>query len=176
MLQIYLPTNENEFTAMMEEVDRYLRQKEIPPHARPIRGWFEISKALNLGLSMFPREEREPRRGIYSGDDLTIRIFRWFDNRYGDKLKINMGPGRFALMIRGDPWELLLPKVFGTVNFFISSHEKSSNQEEDLKLRRIPKINILDLITIFPQGLAASLKPAELEHISISFIQCYKSV
>lgn len=176
MIQIKLPTNEKEFIVMMEIVDSFLREEEIPIHARPIRGWFEISKTLKLGLSMFPRENRSAADGVYTGDDLSIRIFSWFDERYGNKLAVRMGPGRGAIMVRGDLWEVHFPKVYGTVEFFISPSERSSNQGEDLKLRRIPQCNILDVITDFPIGLARSLSSNELRTIADSFIAAYQSM
>ncbi|MCX4188150.1 HEPN domain-containing protein [Methylophaga sp. OBS4] len=176
MLQIKLPTNEKEFIAMMEVVDSFLREQEIPIHARPMRGWFEISKTLKLGLSLFPRENRPAADGVYTGDDLTIRIFSWFDERYGNKLAVRMGPGRGAIMVRGDLWEVHFPKIYGTVEFFISANERSSNQGEDLKLKRIPRCNILDVITDFPVGLARSLSSGELRTIADSFIAGYHSM
>jgi len=162
MLNLTLLSNEMEVVAMMEAVDVYLRESDVPPHARPIRGWFEISKDLKLGLNMFPKELKEPRPGIFSGDDLTLRIFRWFDERYREKLAIHMGPGRTVLLIKGDTWEATFPKVFGKVSFFISPVEKSSNIVEDLRLNRIPKYNILDAISQFPDGLAKSLNSTDL--------------
>ncbi len=176
MLKLQLPSNENEFTTMMEEVDSYLRSEEIPVHARPIRGWFEISKSLNLGLSLFQRNITKATDGVYTGDDLSLRIFSWFGERYGSKLAIRMGPGRAAILVRGDSWEINLPKVYGAVEFFISPNEKSSNQEDDLRLRRVPRCNILDLITDFPIGLAKSLDSNELKDIVSSFLAIFRSM
>lgn len=176
MLEIELPTSENEFKAMMEIVDSFLRQSEIPVHARPIRGWFEISRTLNLGLRMSPCQDRAAIEGIYIGDDLTIRIFDWFDKRYGNKLAVRAGPGRGVVMIRGDFWEVQFPAIFGTVYFFISATEKSSIQKDDLKLRRAPKCNIIDEITDFPAGLALSLSSSELRAIADLFLVAYQAM
>lgn len=176
MLKLELPDNEEEFATMMEVVDSYLRSEGIPVHARPIRGWFEICKTLNLVLSMFPRDKTIAADGVYTGDDLTIRIFSWFDDRYGNKLAIQMGLGRAVILVRGDPWEIQLPRIDGTVEFFISPYEKSSNQEDDLRLRRVPQCNILDEIIDFPIGLAKSLNSNELRAIAESFIAAYEAM
>lgn len=176
MLKLELPSSEKGFSAMMESVDSYLRSEGIPVHARPIRGWIEISKALNLELSMFPRNKKRATEGVYIGDDLSLRIFSWFDERYGSKLAIRMGPGRAVILVRGDPWEIHFPRVYGRVEFFISANEKSSNQEEDLRLRRIPRCNILDEITDFPAGLAQSLSRNELREIGESFVTIFESL
>lgn len=79
-------------------------------------------------------------------------------------------------MIRGDFWEVQFPKVYGTVEFFISATEKSSNQEEDLKLRRIPKCNIIDEISDFPIGLVEALSSSELRAIADSFMATYQAM
>lgn len=176
MLNIEAPTNESDFYAMMEAVDLFLKQKDVPPHARPFQGSFEISKALNLELNMVPVTKAEPKSGSYAGDDLTIRIFRWFDERYGNKLAIRIGPGRIVILIRDDPWEVHLPKVWGTVQFFVSLSEKSSNQDKDLQLRRIPRHNILDSIEDLPIGLAKSLDVRELSAIADIFLAAYSSM
>lgn len=170
MLKIKMPSNEYEFCQMMEDVDNFLRKEDISPPGRPIRGWMEIARVLKLNLSMFPQSLDEPRLGVYDGDDLTLRIFRWFDERYGDKIKIQQGVGRTIVLIRGDPWEVILPKVYGTVNFFISQTEKSSDQNDDLKQRRIPRSNILDSISGLPEGLSNALNSNELSQIASIFM------
>lgn len=176
MLQINLPSSEIEFVSMMEIVDSFLKEADVPIPARPIRGWFEISKALKLGLRMTSKADGLPREGVYFGDDLSVRIFSWFDERYGNKLAIRMGPGRGVVAIRGDFWEVQFPMVYGQVNFFISAVNKSSNQEDDLRQRKVPHCNILDEITNLPNGLAKSLTANELRSIADSFIAAYQSM
>ncbi len=176
MLKIVVPNNENEFMTMMEIVDAFLRSQEIPIHARPMRGWFEISKTLQLGLSLFPRQKTIPSPGVYTGDDLSLRIFAWFDERYGKRLAIRSGPGRMAISIRGDVWELHFPRIYGTVLFFISQTIKSSDIKDDLRSDVAPKVNIFSLITEFPVGLAQSLNPMEMNSIAESFKQCFDSM
>lgn len=65
MLQIELPTSEEEFISMMEIVDSFLREEEIPPHARPIKGLFKIAKSLNLGLRMTYKGSAGDRRCLH---------------------------------------------------------------------------------------------------------------
>ncbi len=175
-MNIAIPNNEKEFVLMMEAIDLDLRKKDVPTHARPIQGWLKISGSLNLSLSMFPRSKTTATPNSYIGDDLTIRIFDWFDERYGEKLKFDFGPGRIVLLIRGDPWEALMPKIFGTVEFFISASEKSSNQEEDLRLGRRPRCNILDSIHGLPLGLIHSLEAHDLNQIWKNFFAAFSSL
>ena len=153
-----------------------MREKNISPHARPIQGWFHISCTLGLGLRMGAGQDREPRDGCYGGDDLAIRIFRWFNSRYGDKLKINLGPGRVFILIRHDPWIISFPKVYGTAEFFISPSVPSSRPEVYLQQRAIPRFNVLESIQDLPKGLADSLQQQELREIFEYFTDGYRDM
>lgn len=165
MLPLRKPSNEAEFVDMMRGVDQRLRESNVPPHARPLRGWLEISTSLKAGLRICPDQNRDPTPGSYGGDDLTIRIFRWFDKHYGDRLQINFGPGRLFILLRHDPWMISLPKVFGTVVFFASATEPSSDVDVDLRSRQVPRLNVVDLLDGVTDSLKSSLNPQELSEI-----------
>jgi hypothetical protein len=116
---------EDEFQQLMAEVDRQLQAEMVPIPARPFRA--ESILAVQLGqpfVHLYPR--REPMEGMYSGDDLTIRVSRWFDERYGDRLKINFSPGRMVITVLGDPWLVRFPPVTGTGNLILSATDPSS--------------------------------------------------
>lgn len=176
MLKINLPEDDGGFEEMMEKVDSFLRENEVPIHARPIKGWFEISKALKLNLILFSLAKNKADEGVYTGDDLTIRIFDWFDDRYGERLKIRWDIGRVVFMVREDLWEVRVPEIFGTVDFFISKDKKSSDQQEDLKLNRVPKCNIFDDFVNIPSALVKSLGDQELKDIAETFVVVYESM
>jgi hypothetical protein len=161
------PSNEAEFNDLMETVDLHLRKsKSLPVHARPINGWLLVSASLGLGLRITAEQQGQaPRPGSYTGDDLTIRIFEWFDNRYKHRTEINFGPGRFVILLHGDPWIVLLPKIWSRCDLFVSQTLASSDVEEDLKLHRAPRLNVLDSIQGLPPGLKSSLDANELKSI-----------
>lgn len=168
MQELHRPTNQAEFIELIESVDRQLREGGVPPHARPIRGWFEISSTLGLGLRMFPDKAGEPEG--YSGDDLTIRIFRWFDEQYGNKLQIHPGPGRLFVVIRSDPWVVHIPQIYGSVKIFVSTTKSSSSPQDYLRQRVIPRYNALDSIDYLPDGLRSSFQSAELSQFLNTFM------
>lgn len=164
-IDVAVPRDEHEFEVLMERVDELLRDAEVPIGGRAIQAWIGVASSLGLELSMFPEGLDQPREGRYTGDDLTLRIFGWFDRRYGDRQNVDFSPGRVVLLIRNDPWEMVLPGIWGAVRFFASRTISSSNQEADLRHRRSPQINILDMITAFPEGLKSSLSDAEIRSI-----------
>lgn len=176
MLALKLPSNEAEFEEMMCVVDRYLRESDVPPHERPIRGWLEVSNSLQLGLRMFPAEDRDLLLGVYTGDDMTIRIFRWFDQQYGDRLNENFGPGRIFLLLRRDPWVLRLPRIYGSAHIFASATEQSSRPEEYLHQRQLPRLNVVELIEGLTKSRRVTLESHELSHIHTCFVLGFEAM
>lgn len=165
MLPLTQPSNGTQFEEMMRIVDAYLRESGVPPHARPIRGWLEISGSLKLHLRMFPERDRAPVEGRYDGDDMTIRIFQWFEDQYGDKLKISFGPGRVFILVRHDPWVIQLPRIYGSAQVIASATVPSSKPEEYLRRREIPRLNVVDSIEGMTEAMKISLKSHELRAI-----------
>ena len=62
--------------------DEVLRSKGFATPQRPIHAFLEISRTLGLRLEL-PVHSRDPQLGVYTGHDMTIRIFKWYDEHYG---------------------------------------------------------------------------------------------
>ena len=108
----------------MQEVDRRLQTDAVPIPSRPMRA--ESILAVELGEAfVHPYPKREPVEGQYLGDDPTIRVERWFNARYGDRLKIDFSPGRIVMMILGDPWVVQYPMLWGEWRLVLSATEPS---------------------------------------------------
>lgn len=69
--------SEREFQTLMESLDQEMRAEGIPLEARPMNGWSRVPQRIGAPLR-FPVPDRAPHDGCYEGDELTIRIFRWF--------------------------------------------------------------------------------------------------
>jgi hypothetical protein len=160
------PQNEAEFQALMEAVDSHLKSRDVPVHGRPLQGFATVSSSLKMSLRFGPERDKEPADGCYSGDDLVTRIFRWFDGRYGDKLKIHFGPGRAVVLIRNDPWVMFIPRFYGTVQIYTS---KVPGQQNPISNKALPRYNSVDSLHGLPEGLRQSLVEAELMQISQLF-------
>jgi hypothetical protein len=148
---------EADFQRLMESVDEEMRQGEVPVTARALKGWLEISFRFGLRLQ-FPAPQREPREGCYTGYDLTIRIFRWFDNRYGERQGIDP-TWKMAVLIRGDAYRLTIPLVFGQANVICSVKQFGTTESNKVATGNVlPVLNVLDLIEGLTEGYAKSLK------------------
>jgi hypothetical protein len=93
--------SEAELSALMEEINAELIRADVPIPQRPFQGWFLISKRHRLGLR-FPPQRKKAKENSFEGDDLTIRIFDWFDAEYGGRLKIDHSPGHTITVVRGE--------------------------------------------------------------------------
>lgn len=158
---ISIPTNQEEFNCLMEIIDAQLRAANVQIHARSFHATGEYSKLFKLTIPM-PLTSDIGRVGIYTGADAGAHIRKWFDDRYGDRQKIFMGPGSTVIVLRGDPWEIRLPRIYGTTQCVAERDLTRYANEPNLRSDGHPLItNTLNLINDFPPGLAAQLSDEE---------------
>lgn len=108
-----------DFNAYLEKIDAEMRRDNVPIRARQIQALsrisgeygdmeFNISGAMELG---------EADIIGYEGDALTRRIIIWFEDLYGDRLKIRFQAGKSVALVRGDPYLMKIPFALGSVKF-----------------------------------------------------------
>lgn len=145
----------------MEQIDVELRAANVQIHARAFHAAGEYSRQFHLEIPMFPCPE-VGAPGVYVGADAAAHIKQWFDDRYGDRQKIHMGPGSTVIVLRGDPWEIRLPRIYGQVECVVERDlNRYANEPSFRNDGRLPITNLLTLINDFPPGLAARLTDEE---------------
>jgi hypothetical protein len=102
----------------MEEIDTDLARKGMPIPGRQIAAVLEAAFDQGIVDGSLTPPMREPRAGVYHGPDLSIRIERWYDEVYGDRLKVDLGPGSTAVVLQGEVWEYRFPNGGGPAIFF----------------------------------------------------------
>jgi HEPN domain-containing protein len=166
-----LPTSQQEFEELMEEIDAELRRDEVPIHARSFHAIRAFAIKCQVDLPI-PAASTCGIRGIYAGESGAAHIIAWFDHRYGDRQNIFMGPGSTIVLLRGDPWEVRLPLIFGRVHCVVA---RELNRRNTGPIRGLsgepPVINLLDLIVDLPAGLAKSLSDQECELVYSCFMR-----
>lgn len=106
-----------EFEEFMIEIDQILTEKDIPIPARSIQALVEAGSLLEItDMKIFPFNS-DPIEGVYEGDSLLAHISKWIDDRYGDRLKMDLSFGQCLIIIRGDPWLLNCPFMIGHIQF-----------------------------------------------------------
>jgi hypothetical protein len=84
----------------MEDVDRRLREARTSIPSRPLLAFREIAKD---GLTL----------AIGTSNPHANLIDAWFKRRYGDRLLLDFNIGKAVVLIRGDPYVMRLPLVYG---------------------------------------------------------------
>src|SRR5688500_8575902 len=168
------PPNDDEFEERVERVDSPLREEECPIAGRPLRAIGVVARELREELIVAPLPERPPRAGCYTGDDLSIRTSAWFDDRYGDRLLVDMSPGRAVILLRGDPWLLKVPALYGS--WEIASEDQEGQPTEGIvrvsqrgRPQQPLKHNCLRSIVALPDKLRLSLRPSERGRMILLF-------
>lgn len=129
-------------------------------------------------------DDREPVEGCYRGDDLLIRVERWYTTTYGDALKIRPTLPPSLIFLCGDFWKVEFPFVVGRAMFFagdpqtgpavaytksgVSVYEHGAlvhGPLPDGSLTDIAKLDVLDFLTSFPKSARVLLGAGELPSI-----------
>lgn len=170
--------SEAEFLQHMEEIDEKLRAQGTPIPGRPLVAIGEFAARVSEELRGFPLE-RDPVPGRYTGDDLVIHIARWYQDHYGDKLNIRNKTGEVVILLRGDPWIMELPLIYGGGRGprFVCEYGRPTTLPNTPQVYRRgdpppapADYNVLDAIVGLPDGLAESLTEAEREGILQVFL------
>lgn len=101
-----------QFEILMTEVEAELRASQVPITARALKGVAAIAKRLDTEIIIGPLKTG-PIPGNYEGESLSAHIFAWFDQRYGDRQKIDMSVGATIYVLDEDPWLVRLPLIMG---------------------------------------------------------------
>lgn len=161
-----IPNDETEFIELMESVDKELADAGYSIPQRPIQALRIVSSRFRIPLPIttpIPGMSHEANQYW----PISSRIYKWYDERYGDRLKIDFAPGRMVFRIGNDLWGFRFPKIYGSANLIASRTERSDRLRTDGK----PVIfNVVDSIDSLPDGLRLSLTDQQLHAIFNSFI------
>jgi hypothetical protein len=141
--------SDTELNAALTDVDAKLRQPNVNIPARPLCALSELSVKWSVP--------------IHIPGELSDRIFRWFDSRYGDRLKTGLSLGSTAVLIGGDAFKVRLPLIFGTIGYVLDCgpderHSVASG-------RRVTLMNISKLIDGLTSALVATMPTEERNEI-----------
>jgi HEPN domain-containing protein len=158
--------NHQEFYNAIESIDSKLSFDEIQIHQRPMIAFMEFTKLFNIKESIeivnydnFPNND-------FSNKYIPSHINEWYEKRYGDRIKVHPGPGNYLIVIKAEPWKVVLPMCYGKVNFFIDSNLlKRELSPAELNWQKMASVNILCHIENFTQDMASSLMIDEKKYI-----------
>jgi hypothetical protein len=91
---------EDEFDAVMTEIDKIIRARNGQIPGREIVGYAEYAKKFRVSFS--------------SEHPAALRIFAWFERIYGDRLKMDWDFGRSAVLVQGEICKIRSERFYGT--------------------------------------------------------------
>lgn len=161
---------------MMEHIDRELKNDGISIPSRPLLAVRSVSERTGTDIIFIP-EPAPAVPGCYDRYTLATHIMRWYQVRYGDGLKVHLGPGTVAIMIKGDPWKMVLPRIYGEVVCICDPDlEKCRNSQRITTGPQRPIYNVLWCIEYFPAGLASTLTETERHEILQFFMKAHEAL
>ena len=98
------------------------------------------------------------------GQCIVSQVREWYEQTYGDRLKTFLGPGTMAILIRGDPWRVRFPLLFGNFVAACIPEPSSWRGPADAAV-----FNVFDDIEGFTAGLGRDLTDAECADILLAY-------
>lgn len=105
----------DDITPVLSEIDQSLKEKEIPPHSRPIWAVKEFGKRFHIRLPLGKLPPGAPA-DLAATAVYTDRIHRWYRETYGDLINVDFSANaKVAVLADEDIWEMRIPLVTGAV-------------------------------------------------------------
>lgn len=165
---------ESEFLKFIEEIDEGFKKQNMPIFQRPLHAIREICIQLKTSLPVIPQGSAIP--GLYSGDSLVAHVQEWYKKRYGDRLKIDFSPGKAAVLIKGDPWKIKFPLLFGRAKFVFDPDLEKHKEEPKTKISEPIVANPLKCIERFTADIAKSLTKSEMSQLAQFFVSTFETL
>ncbi len=163
------PATVEEYDRMMTSLDRHLAGLKIDPAQRPLSGVLVVSSTL--GLSGTPILGGSGDRGVpFSPRDLLARVHDWYEENYGEKTKIDFSPGSIVVSMHDNLWEMKMPKVWGSVQLFISPDLSNKGNRIATKDSPLVQHNILCSVQGMTQAYAKRLSNDDMRLLVQKFI------
>ena len=159
-------SSEEEFQALMEDIDREMINEDLGIPARPIEAGRKITGRYDVVLDAVP-QERPILPGVFTPDQISLRIHDWMKQRYGERLKLPFTIGRVVIPLRGSLYTITCPVVYGSAKF-VCDPGTFGQSRQTLGIHSIPTCNVLDLIDHFTADLARSLTSEEVVKIGLA--------
>ncbi len=173
------PTTAEEFDQFMLDIDRILKSNNVSMPLRPIYAFSEIAKKFKIELKI--TGTGSPIENNYEGDSLSAHIIKWFNERYGDQLKLDFATCYLVILIKGDPYRLTIPRIYGRGRFIFDETFKKRKTLSIGKGGSVPEpleINVYELIDGLTRTIVRSITVNEekeiMDFISDSFNAVYR--
>jgi len=164
-----LPETVAEFEAMMQAIDGALAARALKPAQRPLNVPALLWDAFGWEGDILPPREFASRPG-FKGQILLAKAYRWYDQIYADKIRMDSFFAHIPVVLGNDIWRARIILVYGSVVMFV---DRNLNNRGN---RIGATFNILCAADGLSQEFAARLGDAELERYAKLTQRAYKAL
>lgn len=171
-----VPRSQRDLEVMMQDLDKFLATKNLEPGQRPMHATLHVARLYDYEGPLF-RPITSGGPGAFDGAWAIQAMTDWYEANYGDRLKMEMGPGFVVIELRGTLWRMRLPRVFGHVQFFMDTNLANEGKRiAKLSDGQPASVNLIRSIDGITSAFAASLSGQEQIHVMESFIPGFSAL
>lgn len=156
-----IPETDAEFEALMQAIDGVLAARGLKPAQRPLNVSPLLWEAFGWEGNILPPRELASRPG-FRGQVLLAKAYRWYDQIYADKIKMDSSFAHIPVVLGHDIWRARIILIYGTVRMFVDRDLKNRGNRMGSGQNR-STFNILCAVDGLSQDLSTRLSDAELE-------------
>jgi HEPN domain-containing protein len=156
-----LPETDTEFEGMMHAIDGVLAARALKPAQRPLNVPSLLWDAFGWEGNILPPREFASRPG-FKGQVLLAKAYRWYDQIYADKIKMDSSLAHIPVALGHDIWRARIILVYGRVQMFVDRDLNNRGNRIGSGQNRAT-FNILCVVEGLSQELSTRLSDAELE-------------
>ncbi|MFW1475659.1 hypothetical protein ACEWBL_23205 [Vibrio parahaemolyticus] len=131
---------QKQLDGIVSRIDDKFDMDLVAIHQRPMRAVLEVFNELNISGVLFGGS-KQPANLPITAQNLSSHVTKWYDERYGDALKVDMSVGRFPFQLKGVFYACKLPLIYGSVQVTASK----------LPLDSKGVLNVFDLLLGLPK-------------------------
>lgn len=169
-----LPETDAEFEAVMQAIDGVLAARGLKPAQRPLNVSPLLWEAFGWEGNILPPRDLASRPG-FRGQVLLAKAYRWYDQIYADKIKMDSSFAHIPVVLGHDIWRARIILIYGTVGMFV---DRDLNNRGNLMRsgQNRSTFNILCAVDGLSQELSTRLSETELERYAKLTQAAYKAL
>ena len=156
------PTSDQGFAELMQVIDRELSDTGYDIPRRPLAAVAKVSDRFGMPLPL-AKPPQHAERALHDNWPVSQRIRQWYDQRYGDRIKVDWTLGRVIVQIDRDLWSLRVPRIFGSAHFIVS--RTPIGRTDPTSHQGPARCNVVELIDNMTASRMQSLTDLELRTI-----------
>jgi hypothetical protein len=142
---------------IIKTMDEEMQREEVPPGIRPMQVLLRLSERLRTRITSRPEDE------IYNV------VMKWYERKYGNKLKADRNLGVIAVLIRNDLFKMTIPLLYGEAQIVVDPNVETKTRVQKSTGSDPAVIYVLNCIEGLTIARARELSPIELKELILYF-------